>query len=49
MLLYNTAVVVLLIYASLGLGLSGIGIWAGAILHSAMALWCIACLRMKNR
>jgi hypothetical protein len=45
MLLYNAAVVAVLVHASLGLGLSGIGLWPVVIIHLALGVWCIACLR----
>lgn len=47
MLLYNTAVVALLAAAAIGSGLIGVGLWPGVILHMAMAVWCIACLRRR--
>jgi hypothetical protein len=48
MLLYNTAAVAVLADAFFGSGLTGVGLWPGLVLHVAMALWCIACLRTRR-
>jgi len=42
MLLYNIAVVTFLGYARIGLGMSGAGLWPAVLLHSALAVWCVA-------
>lgn len=49
MLLYNAAVAGFLIEARIGSGLAGIALWPGVVLHTAMAGWCIACLKRPAR
>ena len=49
MLLYNLAVAILLAIAALGSGLHGLLLWPGVALHTAMAVWCVNCLRPKLR
>jgi len=44
MLLYNAAVVAILSFAALGLGLHGILLWPGVVLHTLMGVACVACL-----
>jgi len=44
MLVYNAGVCVVLLYAALAAGLSGLGLWPTAILHAGLAAWCVAAL-----
>jgi hypothetical protein len=45
MLVYNIAVVALLVSSRLCAGMAGTGLLAVSVLHTALAVWCIACLR----
>lgn len=47
-LIYNVAGTLILLYAILGLKLTGIGLWPVTIIHFAMAIWCVAVLVRKN-
>ncbi len=45
MLVYNIAATALLAYASLGLGLESLLLWPVIVVHGALAVWCVVCLR----
>ena len=47
MLLYNLAVVALLVIAWTSQGLFGIGLWPIVLVHAAMAIWCVASLQAR--
>lgn len=47
MLIYNVAVPVLLIYAAIAVGMRGVALWPASILHVAIAIWCLVCLRSR--
>ena len=49
MLLYNCGFVLLLVYARISSGLNGIGQIPGIVVHSAIAVWCLICLRRGTR
>ena len=49
MLVYNAAVIAVLAHAALGLGATGLLLWPAVGLHTALAAWCIACLRPLPR
>jgi len=48
MLLYNVATSALLAYAGVYLRLHGIALCPGAVLHAAMAAWCMTCLARRS-
>lgn len=49
MLLYYAALAAVLFYAALALKLSAIGLWPAVVLHGALALWCVVCLRSMTK
>ncbi len=48
MVLYNLGTVVILGAAGLQSQSVGIALWPAVILHAAMAVWCVACLRRSS-
>jgi hypothetical protein len=46
MLVYNLSVAVLLVSLRYGAGMTGLGLLPVSVLHAALAVWCVACLRM---
>jgi hypothetical protein len=49
MLLYNAAVVAILVLASANQGLSGVGLWPVVLAHAALAVWCFVVLSSGNK
>jgi hypothetical protein len=45
LLLYDVTVVIILLYARLSVGLSGIGLWPAVVLHSGLGGSSLLCLR----
>jgi hypothetical protein len=44
MVIYNAGVLTVLVYAGLGLGLFGSGLWPAVLVHAVMAVWCVKSL-----
>ena len=49
MLIYNIVATAVLAFAGIGLGLHGVVLWPAVVLHAAMAVCCVACLRRGPR
>ena len=49
MLVYNIPATAVLAFAGIGLGLHGVALWPAVVLHAAMAVWCVACLRRGSQ
>ncbi len=47
MLLYNLGAVVILSAAGMRSRPVGIALWPAVVLHAALGIWCVACLRHK--
>jgi len=45
MLIYNIVATAVLAFAGIGLQLHGVVLWPAVVLHAAMGVWCVACLR----
>jgi hypothetical protein len=49
LLVYNTAISLLLVYAGAVLKMTGILLWPVVALHAILAVWCFRCLRRHPR
>jgi hypothetical protein len=45
LLFYNAGAISVLVNARIALGSAGVGYWPVVLIHLALAVWCIACLR----
>jgi hypothetical protein len=45
MLIYNLAVPLVLVHGWFAWELHGVALWPASLLHTALAVWCVACLR----
>jgi hypothetical protein len=48
LLFYNAIAVGILLYVTLGVGLTGFGAWPAIIVHAALAAWCLACVQRAD-
>jgi hypothetical protein len=46
-LIYNLAVITLLIHAAVAGGMGGIALWPASVVHTGLAVWCGICLRWR--
>jgi len=46
-LFYNLTAAAILAYAGISLEMHGILLWPAVVLHAALGLWCVACLRLS--
>lgn len=47
-LCYDIVAAAVLAYAAIGYWMHGLALWPAVVLHTAMALWCVACLRPSS-
>jgi hypothetical protein len=47
-LIYDVAAAALLAYAGFALSMVGLALWPAAVLHAALAVWCVACLAVRR-
>jgi hypothetical protein len=48
-LIYDGAAAALLGYAGLAMSMAGALLWPAVVIHSALAVWCLMCLRSETR
>src|SRR5438477_4800550 len=48
MLMYNIPATAILAFAGIGFGLHGVALWPAVVLHAAMGVWCVGCLRRSS-
>ena len=46
--LYNAAILTIFVHAGIGLGVSSYGLWPSALIHAAMAVWCVMSLLRRH-
>lgn len=48
LLLYDAAVVVILLLARFAMGMLGIALWPAVVLHSGLGVWSLSCLKKST-